>query len=671
MSSRDRARDRTPDQSPSPTAPSPTAPKAASPAAGEHPVDPTTDRDEDGYADLRSYASIGDGRTVALVARDGRIDWLPLPHLNSMPVFAALVDAELGGHIALAPVGEHRVSRRYLPGTDLLETTVVTPTGTARITDALTVGLAGQLPWSELARRIDGVDGEVELEAQVIPGTRLRTASPWVSHTVHGDVLRVDGLTLALRTLNDDGVDVGTDRISVRYRTAPGSRHLLGLVATDGEPLTLPDPEVIDRRLDLTQQVREEWTRAFPYDGPHPDQVEISALLLRQLIFRPTGAIAAAATTSLPESLTTPKNWDYRFSWIRDTAFTLSALYQFGVREETHAAMAGMLHLIGSFARRLVVLTALDGQDPGDGVTEHDVPGWRGHAPVVTGNRATEQLQLGVYGDLFNIVGEYVEHGNVLDDETARLLGDVANQAADHWRMPDAGIWELPEQRQYTTSKLGCWQALHHAVRLAEAGQITGDVDRWTSAMDAIRAWVQANCWSESLQAYEFYPGSDQLDASILLHAISGFDRGERMRSTLDALVEHLGAGPHLFRYSGADQEEGAFVACSFWMVAALVHTGQADRARALMDELVAACPNDVGVLAEMIDPATGDALGNLPQALSHLALMNAGLTLASLGDGDGAGGEGDADEADGTEGGGDDGYGADGDGEPVGEQKP
>lgn len=588
------------------------------------------DRDEQGFADLAGYASIGDGRSVALVARDGSIDWLPLPHLNSTPAFAAVVDPELGGRLSLRPLGAFRTRRRYLPGTDVLETTFTTASGTATVTDALTVGVSGQLPWSELARRIDGIEGTVEFEAVVAPGTLLRTASPWVSHTLHGDVLRLDGLTMAPRTLDDDGVEVEVDRIRVRYRTQPGSRHLLGLVATDSEPLTLPDPEVIDERLSHTIAAREQWSSVMPYEGPHPEQVKTSALILRQLMFRPTGAIAAAATTSLPESLIVAKNWDYRFSWIRDAAFTLSALYQFGVREETHAAMARMLHLIGGFARQLVVLTGLDGKGPGDGVTEHDVPGWRRRGPVTTGNRATDQLQLGVYGDLFNIVGEYVEHGNVLDDGTAQLMGQIANQAADHWRMPDSGIWELTDIRQYTTSKLGCWQALHHAVRLAEAGQISGEVDRWRSAMDAIRDWVETRCWSEELGAYEFYPGSGRLDASILLHAISGFDRGERMRSTLDALERELGSGPHLHRYSGAQEEEGAFVACAFWMVAARVHTGQVDRARELMDELVAACPNDVGVLAEMIDPATGAAVGNLPQALSHLALINAGLTLAS-----------------------------------------
>lgn len=604
-------------------------PSAGEGRSGEF-VDPTAFRDEHGYADLAGYASIGDGRTVALVARDGRIDWLPLPDLDGAPAFGALLDAELGGHIALAPVERHTATRRYVPNTDVLETTYRTASGSVRVTDALTLGVGGDLPWRELGRRIEGIDGEVHLRAEVVPGTLLRRASPWISHTVRGDVLRVDGLTMAVRTLHDDDVTVGDERIVVDYRTSPGSRHLLGLVSTEDEPVSLPDPEEIDARISFTITMRKAWTDSFTYRGVHAEQVLRSVQVLRQLIIGHAGAVAAAATTSLPESAVTPKNWDYRFAWVRDAAFTLAALYQFGVRVETHAAMSWMLRQIRDLTQELVVLTALDGSRPGEDVVEHDVPGWRGSRPVVTGNRASDQVQLGVYGDFFNIVGMYVEHGNVLDDRTARMMSDLANQAADLWRLPDSGIWELEEIRQYTTSKLGCWQALDHAVRLAEMGQIPGEPDRWRRAMDEIRDWVETTCWSEDLGAYEFYPGSGQLDASILLHAISGFDRGERMSRTLDALRRDLGAGPHLYRFSHADDEEGAFVACSYWMVAALVHVGRRAEARDLLDELIATIPSDVGVLSEMIDPQTGASVGNLPQALSHLALINAALTVGT-----------------------------------------
>ena len=585
------------------------------------------DRDDRGYADIQSYAALGDGRTVALVARDGRIDWLPLPDLNSVPPFAALLDATDGGFIELQPTSPYRVTRIYLTSTAVLETTFHTDEGVARVTDALNTGLAGRLPWCELARRIEGLSGSVTLRGVVAPGTLLNTASPWISDTVHGTVLRVDGVTMAVRTLNDSAVEVAPRQIVVHYRTTAGSRHLLGLVSTDREPLRVPDPENLDDGVDLTIENWQKWSASIRYDGPWADTVARSAIALKVLIYAPTGAVAAAATTSLPESLTAQKNWDYRFSWIRDTAFSLAALLQLGVREETHGAISWMLRVLRAHGQKVSVLQTLDGHLPGGEVTQFDVEGWRGHGPVVGGNRASGQLQLGVYGDLFNIVQLYVDDGNVLDDGTARLMSTVADQAADYWRRADAGIWELEETRHYTTSKLGCWQALTKAVHLGEIGQIPGPVDRWRFEAEAITHWIEENCWSEALDAYEFYPGSGKLDASILLHAISGFDRGDRMRRTIDALIKHLGHGPHLYRYSGASEEEATFVACSYWLVAALVHTDQMSRADTLMDELVGTL-NDVGLVSEMIDPVDDGFLGNFPQALSHLAIINAALTI-------------------------------------------
>ncbi|WP_413320757.1 glycoside hydrolase family 15 protein [Agrococcus sp. 1P02AA] len=586
------------------------------------------ERDADGYADLRTYAPIGDGRTIALVARDGSIDWLPLPAIDSPPAFAALLDAEAGGRIALAPVEPHEVERRYLPGTNVLETTFITATGVVRVTDSLNTGQSGRLPWCELARRIEGVEGEVRLRGEIAPGTLLGAASPWASETVHGTVLRLDGLSLAPRLLHHEHVETGPRGIVAHFIATPGSRHLLGLVATDEEPLMLPDPAAMDAGIDRTVAAWSRWSESCDYRGDWPEAVHRSALLLKQLIYGPTGGITAAATTSLPESLAGGKSWDYRFSWVRDTAYSLSVLLQLGVTEEVHGAMTWLLRLLRGQDDATAVLHGLDGSVPGDAVEHHDVPGWRGVQPVVSGNRAASQLQLGVYGDVFNIVALYVDAGNVLDAPTGRLMAEIADLAADSWRRKDAGMWELEEQRHYTTSKLGCWHALQQAAHLADLGQIPGDAERWRFEAEAIREWVTEHCWSEEVGAYVWHPGTDQLDASILLHAISGFDRGERMRRTLDALERELGKGPHLLRYSGAADEEASFVACSFWLVAARAHCGQLDAAHERMDRLLAESPNDVGLLSEMLEAGTGAFLGNLPQALSHLALVSAALTI-------------------------------------------
>ncbi len=277
-------------------------------------------RDDAGYADLRSYAAIGDGRTVALIARDGRIDWLPVPDLDSTPVFDALLDAENGGFVALRPTEPFTVSRSYVPGTNVLTTTFQTARGVVRVTDSLNSGVAGRLPWAELARRIDGLEGEVPMEGTVQLGTCLNTASPWVRQTAFGPVLEADGVNLAVRVWAESAVSTGTDHVRVEYRTRPGSRHLLGVVATSDEPLLLVDPPVIDAGVDRTVANWRRWSESVEYDGPFPEQVRRSTLALKLLIFGPPGrsrrrpplrcrngrARTGTGTTATPGSATRP-----------------------------------------------------------------------------------------------------------------------------------------------------------------------------------------------------------------------------------------------------------------------------------------------------------------------------------------------------------------------------
>ena len=268
-----------------------------------------------------------------------------------------------------------------------------------------------------------------------------------------------------------------------------------------------------------------------------------------------------------------------------------------------------------------------------DQEAELDIPGWRHSQPVRSGNSAAGQTQLGTYGDLFDTIGRYCAEGHLIDTATGRTLADLADRCCDRWRSPDSGIWELNTRQNYTISKIGCWVALDRAAHLAESGQIPNPhIQRWRSGAEEIRAWVNAHCWSEAKSAYTFYAGTDDLDAAVLLAGRTGFERGPRLASTIDAISSELGRGPLLYRYSGVDREEGAFVACSFWMVDALVRTDQIGRARRLMDDTVALA-NSVGLLSEQIDPDTGAFLGNLPQGLSHLALINAAFALQRTGD--------------------------------------
>ncbi len=520
-------------------------------------------------------------------------------------------------------------TRRYLPGTNVLETTFTTEDGIATVTDALVTGFAGRLPWLEFARRIDGVRGAVKFRWRVAPGTCLGMASPWVETTTHGKVIRADGVMLAVRG-HGHGARGGGDRsLAGSFTTSTGSRHNVTIVGTEGEPIHLPDAIKTDRGIDRTIDNWTAWSDEFSYDGPWADAVQRSALALKLLIQAPSGAIAAAATTSLPESVSGGKRWDYRFAWVRDVSYTLNALTRFGLREETHAAVSWLVRTIREHGPGLEIFYRLDGE-LADGVLERSVPGWRGAGPVYVGNPARGQLQLGVYGDLFDMLHKYVAAGNLLDADTGRLLAGIADAACDAWRRKDSGMWELEDLHQYTASRMGCWMALDNAVKLCDLGQIPGDARRWAVERDTIAEWIGDNCWSEKLGAYVSYPGSDELDTTVLLHSMSGFDRGTRMSRTIDAIRSQLTRGPLVYRFSGAESEEAAFVACGFWLAAALACVGRMGEAVDQMDAMVALA-NDVGLYSEMIQPDTLDFLGNLPQGLSHLALINAAITIEEL----------------------------------------
>ncbi|WP_313900612.1 glycoside hydrolase family 15 protein [Curtobacterium flaccumfaciens] len=314
---------------------------------------------------------------------------------------------------------------------------------------------------------------------------------------------------------------------------------------------------------------------------------------------------------------------------MRDLAYTVHALTRFGLREETHAAVSWVMRTIAEHDETMPIFYGLDGSKS-DSVEERDVPGWNGIGPVTIGNRAGDQLQLGVWGDVFEIMRQYVRAGNVLDRKTAAVLQELADDACHRWPEADSGMWELQEAQHYTTSKIGCWQALDAAVELHDAGMIDGPREKWIENRELIEDWVAENGWNEELGHYVMYPGTDALDCSILLHAMSAFDRGPRMESTIRAIEEQLQHGPLVYRYSGIQDEESPFVACSFWLAAALACVGRVDDAKQLMDDMVAQA-NDVGLFSEMLSAVDGDFMGNIPQGLSHLALIQAALTIEEV----------------------------------------
>jgi GH15 family glucan-1,4-alpha-glucosidase len=594
-------------------------------AARSHP-----DRDH-GYAALRDYAVLADGRTVALVALDGSIDWWPIPTLDAPPVCAALLDPRDGGHFSLSPRGRFDADRRYLPGTNVIESVWTTDTGQVRVTDALNTGTAGQLPWSELVRQVEGISGEVAMAWELQPGDRFGQARSWVSERGGRPVVVLGDQTLAVIVDGTDPPECEPHRVSGSFTVKSGERVLVTVVATDHEPVFLPQSRLVAGRLERTTAGWRRWSDQITYDGPWREAVIRSALALKSLTYEVGGAIAAAATTSLPETVGGAKNWDYRYSWVRDSSFTIDAFINLGLHEEVHGAVSWLLDALERSAPDLHVFYTLNG-DVASGETILDVPGWEESSPARAGNSAGTQSQLGTFGDLFDTMRRYINEGHLLDRRSATLLADMADRCCDAWPKKDSGIWELAEPQHYTISKMGCWVALDRATSLARDGHLPDDRSgRWKSEAAEIKAWIAEHCWSDRKQSYTFFAGTEDLDAAVLLAGRTGFDRGPRLASTIEAVAGELGRGPLLYRYTGMDKEEGAFVACTFWMVNALVHVGQIDRARQLMDEGVALA-NDVGLLSEQIDPATNAFLGNLPQGLSHLALVNAAHVLAEAG---------------------------------------
>ena len=588
----------------------------------------------DGYAPIREYAAIGDGRTVALVASDGSIDWLCLPNMDSPSVLGALLDSERGGRFALAPTTPFESERRYLPGTNVLETTFRTATGAVRVTDALALPGPGLEPQRELVRRVEGFAGVVPLAWSLEPRFGYGGSSGRLGLRSGVPALDSGGSALAVRAWEAGSPELADGSVRGRFELRAGDRALLVLSGASQEPLVLSGRDEAEARLDETSAVWRRWVEARGYDGPWREAVLRSALALKLLVFAPSGAIAAAPTTSLPEGIGGERNWDYRFAWIRDAVFALEALLDLGCSTEAKSFFWWLLHAAQRTRPRMQVLYQLDG---GERAPERILPlaGYRGSRPVRIGNGAVDQSQLDIYGVLLQTAWLYVERGSTLDSEAGKRLAEKADFVCEIWRQPDQGLWEVrSEPRHFTQSKMMCWVALDRACRLAAAGHMPGKrADRWRREADEIRAFVEERCFSPEKRTYVRAAGSEELDAGLLLASVVGYCRGddERMLGTIDAVRRELGDGPFVVRYRGEDGvsgSEGCFLACSFWLVEALARAGRRDEAAELMDELVAVA-NDVGLYSEELEPQTGEFLGNFPQGLTHLGLVTAAAAIA------------------------------------------
>jgi GH15 family glucan-1,4-alpha-glucosidase len=582
-------------------------------------------RRKDGFAPIGDYAALGDGRTVALVASDGSVDFMSLPSLHAPTTFAAILDPDHGGRFRLTPVGEYEAERRYLGRTNVLETTYRTGDGAVRVTEALTLQDGGLLPWVEHARRIEGIEGSVRLEWRLEPRFDWGREAPRIVR--RGDLLVAAGagLQLAVHSWDAGEVEPEDGALAGSFETASGQRALLALVAGHEQPLHWPSRDHVEARLDATRRVWERWLGLWAYDGPWEQEVARSALALKLLVYAPNGSIAAAPTTSLPEVIGGDKNYDYRYSWVRDSAFTLDALMRLGIPEQVQESFGCLLRSVRQTAPDLRPFYDLDGCVPTRAETLDHLRGYRCSHPVRYGNAASTQVQLGSWGDLLETAALYCSEGNVLDEETGKMLADCVDRVAILWPDEDSGMWELDEHRHYTTSKIAVWMAFDRALRLADEGQLPAKhVPQWREQRDRLHAWIEERCWSEELGAYCGWAGEESLDAGILRAMRMDYPEREKLDRTVDTIRERLAAGPGLvYRTSEHVGQEGAFVACSFWLVEALARLGRVDEACELM-ELVLPHSNDLGLFSEEVDPESGELLGNFPQGLSHLALVNA-----------------------------------------------
>jgi len=596
---------------------------------------------------IADHALLSDRHSAALVDKAGSVEWLCFPRFDSPSVFGRILDDD-AGHWSIRPTSDFDVQRRYLDDSLVLETTFRTADGTLRITDALALGpdnddhrLGIGAPHL-LVRAVTCLAGEVEVDVSYRPRPEYGLVTSTLN-TVDGGVTARGGaewlvLTAPMELTTADSTASGRRRL-----TTGETLHFALHRSTLGEtPARVWSQEDLADALDRTVGSWRSWAALHQsYDGPWRDLVHHSGRVLQALSYQLSGAIVAAPTTSLPEGVGGERNWDYRYSWIRDASFTMEALWVAACPDEAEDFFAFMTTAGAASLGAEHELQIVFGVGGERDLTERELPhlsGWRDSSPVRVGNGAWKQQQIDVYGELLGSAHRLADQLTDMDADVRRFLVELADAAAQRWREADQGIWEVRgEPRHFVYSKVMCWVAVDRAITLADALQASDKVDGWKRARDEIRETVLREGWSEHANAYTQHFGSADLDASSLVLPIVGFLPADdpRMRATIDAISQGLTDERGLvFRYrpeggvDGMTGEEGTFVLCTFWLAHALALAGQVDRAREVF-ERAAGYANDVGLLAEEVDSRTGELLGNFPQAFSHIGLVNAAWAIS------------------------------------------
>ena len=580
---------------------------------------------------IEDYALIGDLQTAALVSRTGSIDWCCFPRFDSGACFAALLGEPEHGRWLLAPVGMSRSIRRYRHDTLILESIHETDEGRVRAIDFMPP--RGEAP--DIVRIVEGLDGEVRMRSELAIRFDYGAIVPWVRRVDHARVAVAGPDALCLRT----PVEVhGEDMTTVsEFTIHPGERIPFVLTWFPSHK-TLPDEVDPELALSETEEYWLEWAGQCIHVGDYHEEIHQSLLLLKALTYGPTGGIVAAPTTSLPEWIGGVRNWDYRYCWLRDTTLSLIAMIRSGYKDEAIAWRQWLLRAIAGDPADVQIMYGLAGERRLEERILDWLPGYEESPPVRVGNAASEQLQLDVYGEVIDALYQTRVHGAPADDNIWALTRKLLEWLEDGWRLEDAGIWEVRgPNRHFTHSKVMAWVAFDRAVRAHEEFGREGPVERWRELRDEIKLDVLEKAWNPTLGAYVQYYGANELDASVLLMAPVGFlaPWDARFASTVEAIRRDLTVDGLVLRYAshsdgrvdGLPAGEGVFLPCSFWLAEVLALQGKIDEARELFERLLD-LRNDVGLLAEEYDPASGRQLGNFPQAFTHLALVGAAIAI-------------------------------------------
>ncbi|GGZ06393.1 glycoside hydrolase family 15 protein [Streptomyces poonensis] len=592
---------------------------------------------------IEDYALIGDMQTAALVCRDGSVDWLCLPRFDSQAVFAGLLGTEEHGFWRLGPApvddeGPQCASRRAYRGDSLiLESEWDTPRGTVRVTDFMPPRDGAP----QLIRIVEGVSGRVPMRSALRMRFAYGRVVPWVR--------KQDNRTVAIAGPDSVWFDTEAETYGESLTTyadftvAPGEKvtFTISWQASHKEPPPLPEPE---QQLEATQEFWREWVENCTYHGPYREAVVRSLITLKALTYAPTGGIVAAPTTSLPEHIGGVRNWDYRYTWLRDAAITLSSLLRTGYREEARAWREWLLRAVAGDPENLQIMYGIAGERE-LGEAELDwLPGFEDSAPVRVGNGAAHQLQLDVYGETIEALHLAHMTGLARNDYASDLQLKLIRYLEDHWTDPDEGIWEVRgPRRHFVHSKVMAWVAVDRTIKLIESGDADGPLEKWRQLRDDIHRDVCEKGYDKERNTFTQSYGSAELDASLLLIPQVGFlpPDDKRVIGTIEAIQRELSTPDgFILRYptSGEDEgvdglpgDEGAFLACSFWMADDLAMIGRVDEARKLFEKLLA-LRNDLGLLAEEWDPTLQRQVGNFPQAFSHVPLIDTALRLTASG---------------------------------------